>query len=476
MPNHPWFAKAKWLKSEPYSADRAAILQAVSRRHPAKWQRSVASSWRAVTAPWTADEIAARIPWLLVHAQMSSPEFVLTQDLDNSSAPLLKRSFEPFSEPRVNASVAHLMRARAPDPSIPYAYGSVTLGGEKATPQCSEMLREEVEPTAPLHIDDVPPLDADDELLPRGKIVGNETVQRLWLGGGGVLSRTHFDRAHNLFVQLRGRKTVLLFEPDQIPHLHLYPAVHVARRQSQVVLDTPPPPPNALSGDGAAPARFPLSAHAAPLRVDLSAGELLYIPPYWAHTVLSIDPSLSLAHFSTSWEEARWSRHTRLQMPFGGLSSRCQKARGAAGVILAMLSDAHGSLGSTPQDLLSSLFASRFAPLYAPLDAPFAEEAADELTRCLLTRPDPAAPEVQPEVRLKVREAAAVVARLLREPDTQWHGRRYPAAIARELGKDFVEELAAWACGPDDAWLLLRLLARHPSDALIGAAFSESES
>ncbi len=167
LPNHPWFAKASWLKPESHAADRAAILQAVSRRHPAKWQRSDASTWRAVTAPWTADELAARVPWLLAHAQMSSPEFVWTK---NSSAPLLRRAFEHFSEPRVNASVAQIMRSRAPGSTIPYAYGSVTLGGEETPHWSPEMLREEVEPAAPLHLDDVPPLDTDDEQL--GSLLG----------------------------------------------------------------------------------------------------------------------------------------------------------------------------------------------------------------------------------------------------------------------------------------------------------------
>ncbi len=31
-------------------------------------------------------------------------------------------------------------------------------------------------------------------------------------------------------------------------------------------------------------------------------GDLLYIPPYWAHAVLSVDASVSLAAFSASWE------------------------------------------------------------------------------------------------------------------------------------------------------------------------------
>ena len=54
------------------------------------------------------------------------------------------------------------------------------------------------------------------------------------MSGAGVLSRTHYDKGHNLFAQLRGRKEVLLWPPEQLPKLHIYPAIHAAHRQSQV--------------------------------------------------------------------------------------------------------------------------------------------------------------------------------------------------------------------------------------------------
>ena len=38
------------------------------------------------------------------------------------------------------------------------------------------------------------------------------------------------------------------------------------------------------------------------LTLHFHQGDLLYIPPYWAHAVLSVDASVSLAAFSASWE------------------------------------------------------------------------------------------------------------------------------------------------------------------------------
>ena len=36
-------------------------------------------------------------------------------------------------------------------------------------------------------------------------------------------------------------------------------------------------------------------------------GDCVYIPPYWGHGVYSVEPSVSLASFSNSWEQARWA-------------------------------------------------------------------------------------------------------------------------------------------------------------------------
>ena len=132
--------------------------------------------------------------------------------------------------------------------------------------------------------------------------------------------------------QVSGVKHVLLWPPEALPHLHLYPATHVAHRQSQMVLV--PTEAEARDGGGISVAVGPNgdvtaaagaagaaagggwqplpplptysgAAVAAVRRVSLRPGELLYIPPYHPHAVYGDAPSVSLASFSDSWEQAR---------------------------------------------------------------------------------------------------------------------------------------------------------------------------
>lgn len=56
----------------------------------------------------------------------------------------------------------------------------------------------------------------------------------LWMGGRGTRAQPHFDQAHNVFVQLRGEKTVWLAPPEYLPDFYPYPILHPAGRQSRV--------------------------------------------------------------------------------------------------------------------------------------------------------------------------------------------------------------------------------------------------
>ena len=135
-------------------------------------------------------------------------------------------------------------------------YVSGTLGAATTAHWDADALRSSLAPLESLTVADVPPIDPDDfPPKPDGfDAPRNQTDHRLWLGTAGVLARTHYDKGHNLFSQvgsfyhgyspngfimqvcpsqIRGRKSVLLFPPSQLPLLHLYPAVHTAYRQSQ---------------------------------------------------------------------------------------------------------------------------------------------------------------------------------------------------------------------------------------------------
>ena len=111
---------------------------------------------------------------------------------------------------------------------------------------------------------------------------------------------------------------MLLWPPLALPELHLYPATHTAFRQSQVPLGAAaaaaaqPPGSPAARAMATLPGFASAGLHAA-VGVDLEPGDCVYIPPYWGHGVYSVEPSVSLASFSNSWEQARWA--TILYLP-----------------------------------------------------------------------------------------------------------------------------------------------------------------
>ena len=213
--------------------------------------------------------------------------------------------------------------------------------------------------------------------------------------------------------------------------------------------------------------------------VELTPGDCLYIPPYWAHAVLSVDASVSLAAFSTSWEQARWARSGWRLAPLGRFAATpCSRARGAALAIGAFLrallpalplDDASADASSTtPRRFLAGVYATRFAPLDAPAPGPLASPLGrangsppSELADCLAAAPQSGdgAPEADPRLRLRIDDFAQSVAVLLTQPDPAWGGRRFERGVAVELAADYVEELAGWgAGGAEDVRRLLQLL------------------
>lgn len=393
-------------------------------------------------------------------------------------------------------------------------------------------LLSQLSPLEPLHLEDVPGFGADEPVPPPADTSAhprNHTSLRLWLTSGGVLARTHYDKSHNMLCVVRGRKKVVLWPPGELPALHLYPAIHAAHRQSQVSALRLDPAHAAVDAahaersgttaaasatdgavDGAADVRAPGGVRSGSLTpatvamrgvigefelVDgaalvgarnargatLERGDCMYVPPYWAHAVHSPEPSIALAAFSTSWEQARWARSGWLAVPLGRFvaGGLCSKARGAALLITAFVHACTPFLApSTPRAFLAKLYASRYAPLYgalhddgsAALGAAVGERSSSAgLADCLAasdgrTLP-PEAPERDAALVQRVRAFAGRVAALLTQPDHAAGGRTYDRGVAMELAADYVEEIAGWACGAPGAWRLLRLLARtHETD------------
>ena len=486
------FSSVRLIRDAPSSATTDDIAAAVASRQPAVWRQSFVQQWRALRS-WDSATLATRVPWMVAREQRES-EFVLTAPQRGGSAPLLQGAppWEPLWPTTRNVSVVEVLSTHAGSTRSSdihnhrHYYYSGSLGEAATAHWQTEGIKGDLAPTDAMYIDDVPPLD-EKTSVPRpppssaGGRPANRTSLRLWLTSGDVLARTHYDKSHNLLCVLRGRKRVLLWPPSELPSLHFYPAVHAAHRQSQVSLQRLESVSAALAAGEMPTLRGAVDEYAVfdppallgasgGLRAELGAGDVLYIPPYWAHAVYSPEPSVALAAFSTSWEQARWARSGWVMAPLGRFAAGgvCSKARGAAVVIAAFLHACTPVLSGSPREFLAHLWASRFAPLYGPLHATEASQSHSTLAiaDCLGVAAHTLAadaPERDMGLRHRLREYAATVAAILTQPDdsvgTNFEGRRFTPGIATELAADNVEELLGWACGADGAWRLLRLLA-----------------
>lgn len=108
-----------------------------------------------------------------------------------------------------------------------------------------------------------------------------------WLGKANVTAHTHYDTSYNLHFVVQGRKKFILFPPDAYARLKLHPCLHQLYRQV----------------DADVPAVANLMDFVREMRgfvVELVDGEVLYIPPFWFHCVVTVETTLSLNVWSQS--------------------------------------------------------------------------------------------------------------------------------------------------------------------------------
>jgi hypothetical protein len=113
-------------------------------------------------------------------------------------------------------------------------------------------------------------------------------MQYVWLSTPAHRTHTHFDSDRNAFVQLIGKKRFVLWHPNQTFRLCPFPRLHPLWHKSRADFEEP-----AL--ELAACANYTASEA---LVVDVEPGDVLYVPPYWWHTVETLSPSLSLSTLS----------------------------------------------------------------------------------------------------------------------------------------------------------------------------------
>lgn len=119
----------------------------------------------------------------------------------------------------------------------------------------------------------------------------------LWLSGPGITASCHYDRSHNFFVQVSGAKRFYLWSPLQLKELYIYPFYHPRDRQSQFIN---------LEWNERSEHSYPLpttaNARVPAYSIDLKPGDVLYVPPYWAHRVTSLTSSVSINTWSPGEE------------------------------------------------------------------------------------------------------------------------------------------------------------------------------
>lgn len=99
-------------------------------------------------------------------------------------------------------------------------------------------------------------------------------LRNLWISGGGITVGLHFDHAENFNFQLRGEKTFWMFPPGvraYYPMPMFSQTAHISR----------------VFRGGLAPdlSKYPRFDPAKGIKMELKAGDVLYLPAYWWHQV-----------------------------------------------------------------------------------------------------------------------------------------------------------------------------------------------
>jgi hypothetical protein len=89
--------------------------------------------------------------------------------------------------------------------------------GTRPTRNLFQWMLDECEPREPFFIADNPSPGAPKARAPE---------MQSWIGNAGIVSTLHYDASHNVYVQLHGSKTFVLFSPHFAPDLQICPFLH----------------------------------------------------------------------------------------------------------------------------------------------------------------------------------------------------------------------------------------------------------
>jgi len=111
---------------------------------------------------------------------------------------------------------------------------------------------------------------------------GALTSNLLLVGMEGVVTPAHYDEQENLFGQVKGYKRVLMMAPTEFKSMYPFPLHHPHDRQSQLDIFDPD-----LE-------KFPRFSEVSVLDCVVAPGDMLYIPGYWWHHIISLTETVSV--------------------------------------------------------------------------------------------------------------------------------------------------------------------------------------
>jgi lysine-specific demethylase 8 len=158
-------------------------------------------------------------------------------------------------------------------------------------------------------LDRIPSLRKDFDFPPYCKL-GREIRPHLWIGPGTTVLSFHKDNhspvvpIDNIFVQIRGKKRIILASPEDDAFMYPRSAEEGASWHSQVNPEAPDF------------SQFPLFANALLQEAVLGPGDILYIPRDYWHYVRALEPSISMSFWWIPFRLSEiWSKISLLSDP-----------------------------------------------------------------------------------------------------------------------------------------------------------------
>jgi hypoxia-inducible factor 1-alpha inhibitor (HIF hydroxylase) len=199
-----------------------------------------------------------------------------------------------------------------------------------------------------------------------------EHDMNLWLGSPGVVAHTHHDEVPNWAAQVYGHKRWILSPPSEAWKIYPYPYLHSFRSQSQIDFKTRESIDGRARATGKLPELddndhlFPDFVNVTAYEALLSPGEIMYIPPFWFHRVVTEDTSIAVNTWSNIPGGNPHNAMEKLPLPFEDDWDLARKSTGLRvfATILGSAVAQSAGLGEEVLDPAFSLLHKQYDSLY----------------------------------------------------------------------------------------------------------------